>query len=150
MSCTYKISTQEKKSIVHVETYTKTIDGEECEVKIEQTWRWGYVIISDVEDAIDPANPDGLMVTDYSIDDQDLDDGCSLWFYFSDNTPEEARELFESAWDEEGYSGIEDLGWNQWDTEICFHGPLDVELLEQIEEEEEPEESSDKPTWPFS
>ena len=155
MSCVYKVSTQEKKSIVHVETYRKTINNEQYVVEIEQTWRWGYVIISGLEkDEINPENPDGLLVTDYSIEDQDLSDGCSLWFNFTSGTPDEERDLFEQAWDEEGYSGIEELGWMQWDTEIAFHGPLDVELLEEVEDEDEEEDDSDdgqsKPAWPFS
>lgn len=148
MSCTYKISTNEKKSIVEVETFTKTVGDQTYEVKIEQTWRWGWVIISDVEDTIDPENPDGLLVTDYSIDDQTFDDGCSLWFTYSDNVPDEEKELFESAWDDEGYCGIEDIGWSSWDTEIAFHGPLEVELLEQTDDEEE-EEEQPKKKWPF-
>jgi hypothetical protein len=148
---TYRISTQEKKSIVQVETFTMTKDGEDYRVDMEQWWRWGYVVISEVEDTIDPDNPDGLMVSDYSIDDQDLNDGVACYFNFSDNVTDEIKELFEQAWDEDGYSGVEDLGWMQWDMEMCFHGPLEVELLEQVEsdESEEPADPS-KPVWPFS
>lgn len=150
MSCVYKISTEEKKSICQEEIFTRTVDGVDYEVRMEQWWRWGYVIISGVEkDEIDPTNPNGLLVTDYSIEDQDLDDGVSLWFNFSENTPDEMKEEFEAAWDEDGYSGIEDLGWSQWDTEMTFCGPLNVELVEEVEDEEE-EDSGDKPTWPFS
>lgn len=152
----YKISTEEKKSICQEEIFHKIIDGQSYAVTIEQWWRWGYVIISGVEkDEIDPANPNGLRVTNYSIEDQDLSDGVSLWFNFTDNVPEEERDLFEQAWDEDGYSGIEDLGWNQWDTEMTFCGPLNVELLEEVEDQDVEEEDADnssqtKPTWPFS
>ena len=149
MSCTYKISTNEKKSIVQEEILTKTVGDETYEVRMEQTWRWGYVVISDVEDTIDPDNPDGLTVTDYSIQDQDLNDGCSLWFTYSDNVPDEEKELFEQAWEDEGYAGIEDIGWCPWDMEMTFHGPLEVELLEQTEDEEIDETPPSKGKWPF-
>jgi hypothetical protein len=149
MSCTYKISTLDKKSIVQEEIFTKTSGNESYEVRMEQTWRWGYVVVSEVEDTIDPDNPDGLMVTDYCIEDQDLSDGVSLWFTFSDNVPEEERKLFEEAWEEDGYAGIEDLGWTPWDMEMMFHGPLEVELLEQTEDSDEEEQQPSKGTWPF-
>lgn len=155
MSCVYKISTLDKKSICQEEIFHKIIDGETYAVTMEQWWRWGYVVITDVDkDAIDPENPNGLLVTDYSIDDQDLNDGVSLWFNFTDNVPEEERDLFEQAWEEDGYSGVEDLGWNHWDTEMTFVGPLEVELLEEIEDTPESDCDSErdpsKPVWPFS
>lgn len=156
MSCTYKISTEEKKSICQEEIFERTVDGETYRVTMEQWWRWGYVIVSGVDkDEIDPKNPNGLLVTDYSIEDQDLSDGVSLWFNYSDNVPDEMREEFESAWDDDGYYGVEELGWSQWDTEITFVGPLDIELLEEVEDDAEVDEDADdssqsKKAWPFS
>lgn len=150
MSCVYKISTEDKKSIIHTEIFTKTVGDQYYEARIEQTWRWGYAVISDVEkDSIDPQNPDGLLVSDYSIEDQDLEDGVALWFYYSDNVTEEMIEEFEAAWDEDGYQGIEDKDWSQWDTELVFIGPLNIELVEEVEDEEEEESPPAKGTWPF-
>jgi len=156
MSCVYKVSTEHKKSIIHTEIFWKTIGDVKYEARIEQTWRWGYAIISDVEkDSIDLENPDGLLVSDYIIEDQDLDDGVALWFYYSDNVTDEMKEEFESVWEEDGYSGVEEKDWSMWDTELVFIGPLEVELLEETEDEEddEPEDTgkttTPKSTWPF-
>jgi hypothetical protein len=148
MSCVYKISTQDKKSICQEEIFERVVNGVTQRVTMEQWWRWGYVIISGVEkDEIDPTNPNGLLVSDYSIEDQGFDDGVALWFNYSDNVTDEEKEQFEAAWDENGYEGIEELDWSQWDTETTFIGPLEIELLEEIEEEEE--EDSPKGTWPY-
>lgn len=148
MNCTYKISTLEKKSICQEETFTKTVGDQSYEVRIEQWWRWGYVVISEVDHTLDADNPDGLVVSDYCIEDQDLNDGVALYFHYSKNVSDEEKELFESAWEEDGYSGIEDIGWSQWDTETTFVGPLEIELIEQTDDEPEPVQPT-KGTWPF-
>lgn len=151
MSCVYKISTEDKKSIIHTEIFHKTIDGEHYEVRMEQTWRWGYAVVSDVEkDSIDLENPDGLLVSDYCIEDQDLEDGVALWFYYSDNVTDEMKEEFETTWDEDGYEGVENKDWSLWDTELVFIGPLNVELVEEVEDDDDAEENVvSKGTWPF-
>lgn len=151
MSCTYKVSTRDKKSIVQTEIFIKTVDGVAYEARMENTWRWGHAVISDVEkDSIDPSGD--LLVSDYCIEDQQYDDGVALWFYYSDNVPEEVREEFEQAWDEDGYSGIEENGWLSWDVETTFIGPLEVELIEEVEDEEDEDDDSipnKQGTWPF-
>ena len=151
MSCVYRISPKDKKSIIHTEIFWKTIGDEKYEVRMEQTWRWGHAVVSDIEkDSIDPENPDGLLVSDYCIEDQDMDDCVALWFYYSDNVTDEMKEEFETTWDEDGYSGVEEKDWSLWDTELVFIGPLEVELEEEVEDEEDDSEPVvSKGTWPF-
>lgn len=151
MSCTYKVSTEEKKLIVQEEIFQMTKDGKFLEARIEQTWRWGYAVITDVEkDSIDPANPQGFEVTGYDIDDQDFQDGVSTWCRYSDNVPDEMRIEFERAWEDDGYEGVENLGWSQWDVETFFYGPLKVELLEEVADEESEEDiPPSAAAWPF-
>lgn len=147
MTC--KISTLDKKSIGCTETFEKIIDGETYRVDLEQWWRWGYVIVDENADEIDVSNPDGLIVTDLSINDQSFDDGVSLYFYFSQNMTDELKKEVEELWDDEGYWGLEEAGWEMIDTETVFHGPLEVENLgDTVEEEEQPDDG--KPKWPFS
>lgn len=154
MSCVYRIATEDKKSICQEEIFERTVDGETYRATMEQWWRWGYVVVSGLEkNEIDPTNPNGLLVSDYCIEDQDLSDGVSLWFNYSDNVPIALKEEFEAAWDEDGYCGVEELGWNQWDNELTFIGPLTVELIEEIEDEDIEEDDRDdaaKSAWPFS
>lgn len=150
MSCTYKIATQDKKSIVHEEFFRLDQGDQTYEARMEQTWRWGYAVITDVEkDSIDPLNPNGFLVTDYDIEDQDLVDGVALYFHYSDNVTDEMKEAFELAWDQDGYEGVENLGWTQWDMEMTFLGPLEIELLEEVEDEEEEDVGTYSNTWPF-
>ena len=150
MSCTYKVSTLDKKSIVETYIFHKTIDGELYEARCEQTWRWGYSTISGVEkDSIDTENPDSFVVTDYETEDGDLDDGVALWFYYSDNVTQEMREQFEAAWEDSWFEGVENLGWEQWDRELVFYGPLEVELLEEVEDEEQEYSPPQPGKWPF-
>lgn len=152
MSCVYRIATEDKKSICQEEIFTRVVDGETYKVRMEQWWRWGYVVVSDVDkDEFDPKNPNGLLVSDYCIEDQDLSDGVSLWFHFDENVPIAMKEEFEAAWDADGYCGVEELGWSQWDSELTFIGPLSIELLEEVEddEEEDDRDESSKSAWPF-
>lgn len=142
MSC--KISTIDKKSIITTEEYTNG----DYSVFFETVWRWGYVVVEENADDIDVSGDD-LLVTDYSIIDQDFSDGCSFFWRFTDNVPEEVREQVEQFLEEHDYSEIEELGWNQWDTEIVFVGDLEIEQLDDEEEVEE-EVDPNKPTWPFS
>ena len=144
----WKIETATKKAIVVTETFFKTDGDQTYRMNIETTWRWGHVIVSDDVHDLDLVNEDGLEVSGFDIEDQEYDDGCALWFTFSDNVPEEIRELAESAWDEEGFYGLEELGWSHDDTETWFWGPLTIEDLGGDEEPEEPKEQP-KGTWPF-
>ena len=45
MSCVYRISPKDKKSIIHTEIFWKTIGDEKYEVRMEQTWRWGHAVV---------------------------------------------------------------------------------------------------------
>ena len=142
MSC--KISTIDKKSIITTEEYTNG----DYSAFFETVWRWGYVVVEENADDIDVSGDD-LLVTDYSIIDQDFSDGCSFFWRFSDNVPEEVREQVEQFLEEHDYSELEELGWNQGDTEVFFVGDLEIEQLDDEEEVEEEVDPS-KPTWPFS
>ena len=148
----FKVATREKKSIVVTETFEKTIDGILYRVDMENTWRWGSAIVSGddlTEDDLRQEN--GLEITGWEVDDQQYDDGVAMWFHHSDNTTEQMKEDFERLWDEDGYSGVEEDGWDLVDVETWFYGPLDIELIEEVETDEE-EESDEKPSsaWPFS
>lgn len=144
MSC--KISTLDKKSIITTEHYVKN----DYEVCFETVWRWGYVVVEEGSEDIDTSE-DHLTVTDYSIIDQDFTDGCSFFWTFSDNVPDNVREEIEQFLEEHDYSELEyEKGWTPWDTEIVFVGDLEIEQLDSEEEEVEEQPASDKPTWPFS
>lgn len=146
MSC--KISTLDKKSIVVTEYYTKQVGDEVYHFDVETVWRWGYVIVEENADDIE-IHDNELVVTDYSIVDQDYQDGTSLFWKFSDNVPDEVREDIEFFLEENDYSQVEELGWWLDDVVTVFIGDLEIEQLDD-DEEEEPVVDPNKPTWPFS
>lgn len=148
MSC--KISTLDKKSIVVTEYYTKRVGDEVYRFDVETVWRWGYAIVEEDADDIE-IHDNELVVTDYSIVDQDYQDGTSLFWKFSDNVPDEVREDIEFFLEENDYSQVEELGWWLDDVVTVFIGDLEIEQLDDDEEEEEePVVDPNKPTWPFS
>lgn len=147
----FKVSTQDKKSIVVTETFEKKVGDQWYRVDMENTWRWGYAIVSGEDLTEDDLKQEGgLEITGWEVDDQNYDDGVALWFNYSDNVTDEMKEEFERLWDDDGYSGVEENGWDLVDVETWFYGPLDIELVEEVETEEEPPSDSSKPAWPFS
>lgn len=150
---TFRVSTQDKKSIVVTETFEKKVGDRWCRVDMETTWRWGSAVVSGedlTEDDLRQEN--GLEITGWEVDDQQYDDGVALWFHYSDNVTEEMKQEFEQLWDDDGYSGVEENGWNLADVETWFYGPLNIELVEEVETEDDEGQSEDKPSsaWPFS
>lgn len=151
MSKTFKVSTLEKKSIGTTETFEKVVDGVTYRADLEHWYRWGYVILSGVENQEDLTQHDPLEVTGYDIEDQDFDDGVAAYWHFSDNVTDEMKEEVQTLWDEEGYSGLEENDWSHVDVETYFHGPLEVELISEEPDEEDRtgETVAPKSAWPF-
>lgn len=131
----YLIKNEEKKSVIETEIWTN--DSLQVSIEIEQTYRWGEFTIQ-CEDYIDPSNPAGFVVTDYDIEDQDLDDGCSFCIQnvqsaareLSDSDKEYIISLVETAWEEDMYTGLEDNSWYLDDVETTIVGPLTIEELD--------------------
>ena len=128
----YKISTIEKKSVVEKNFYVK----DDKTFYIEQGYRWGYFTTDEKPD-LENYDPNiGLMIYEYDVDDHSFDDGCWIEFYYDDEITEEEREQIENAWEEDWYEGIEASGWSEGDSEVWFHGELEVEdLPKQFEDE---------------
>jgi hypothetical protein len=95
----------------------------------EEGYRWGeFYCESDEQPEIDLDNADGynLNESDYDWELTSLDDGCwADWTFPEDMTEEEQSEI-ETAWEEEYFEGMEELGWSQDDTEYILQGPLEL------------------------
>lgn len=129
----YKISTTEKKNIRQVEQW----GSDKYSFDIEQWWRWGYVTIEvrddeefDIEAITE--NKNGFWATDYSIIDQEMDDGVAMDINTYGN--EELREEVDAMFEDEGYLSLEEAGYSCEDIETTFFGKLEVELLEQYDD----------------
>jgi hypothetical protein len=122
---TWILKTLHKKSAVERQFWYK--DGK---VLIrEEGYRWSeFYCESDEQPEIDLDNADGynLSESDYDWELTSLDDGCwADWTFPEDMTEEEQAEI-ESAWEEEYFEGMEELGWSQDDTEYILQGPLEL------------------------
>jgi hypothetical protein len=68
-----------------------------------------------------------MYYTEYNYELDSLDDGWYGDVIWPDDMPEEERERLEEIWDEDWSAGWENEGWDQYDTECWFHGPLSIE-----------------------
>ena len=122
---TWILKTLHKKNAVEKQFWYK--DGKV--IIREEGYRWGeFFCESDEQPEIDLNNADGynLSESDYDWELTSLDDGCwADWTFPEDMTEEEQAEI-ESAWEEEYFEGMEELGWSQDDTEYILQGPLEL------------------------
>lgn len=145
MSKTFRVSPLEKKSIQSTDIYEKTIDGVLYRAELEHWYRWGYAVLAGVENKEDLTQGDSLEIYGYEVEDHNYDDGVAAYWYYSDDTPEEVREEVERLWDE---GSLEENDWSHIDNETFFHGPLEIELVSE-EEDDAGETVAPKSAWPF-
>ena len=121
---TWQLSTQEKKSVTQVETWTNG----EFTAQLEIGWRWGRWDFETKPDLSD-YNPE-VQTEVYSIGDikdSELSDSCwQEWTWPEDMDPDEIERL-EEIYNDEGTEGLENEDWSNDDTEYYVTGPLNVE-----------------------
>lgn len=143
----YKVSAKYKKSTLEKETW---VSNENPHKFFHKTvgWRSGSFIVSLSEDEFEDAkeHSDDDEFFPYECRYSELigcDDGCWEDFEYSDNFTDEEREVVENAWAENGYDGLEELGYFNSETDIILIGPLELELQEGDDSEYEADETSD-------
>ena len=126
---TWKLSPQHKKSAVEQMFFYN--DGKV--IIVEQGWRWGtFTVESDERPLTDLelVNAEGYELgcidNDESWELSEMTDGCWLDVTAGRNATEEDVAAFEQAWEEDGYDGVEELGWSNDDTEYYYYGPLEL------------------------
>jgi hypothetical protein len=125
---TWKLSTAEKKNVYQTFFFTK----DDKTIEVQEIWRWGSLIgqFSEKPSNLDLANPnsydlDELNALGWELDD--LEDCCSVDFDFLELEDEEEQDRIVEAFDTNYIEGIKDLGWDDVDTEVVFHGELNLE-----------------------
>lgn len=103
-------------------------------ISVEQGFRWAtFKVDSDERPLTDEElrNEDGYELSCIANDEcwemWDMIDGC--WCEIqaeSDSTTDDDVSEFETAWEEESYDGVENLGWRNDDTEYAYYGPLEL------------------------
>ena len=125
----WKLSPQNKKSAVEQMFFYN--DGKV--IIVEQGWRWGtFTVESDERPLTDLelVNAEGYELgcidNDESWELSEMTDGCWLDVTAGRNATEQDVAAFEQAWEEDGYDGVEELGWSNDDTEYYYYGPLEL------------------------
>jgi hypothetical protein len=125
----WKLSPQHKKSAVEKMFF---YNGSKA-IIVEQGWRWGtFTVESDERPLTDSelVNEDGYELgcidNDESWELSEMTDGCWLDIDALRDTTEEDVTAFEQAWEQDGYDGVEELGWSNDDTEYYYLGPLEL------------------------
>jgi len=126
---TWKLSPQHKKSAVEKMFF---YNGSKA-IVVEQGWRWGtFTVESDERPLTDLelVNEDGYELgcidNNESWELSEMTDGCWLDIDALRDTTEEDVTAFEQAWEQDGYDGVEELGWSNNDTEYYYYGPLEL------------------------
>ena len=126
----WRIATVQKKSAVEREFWVHSDKG--WTVVRENVYRWGTILV-ETEDHnppdIDLENAHGIDMysTDYNYELDSLDDGCWADWEFPDDMPDEEREKVIEGFDEDSYDYMESNGWYNDETEVWFHGPLEMQ-----------------------
>jgi len=147
----YEVSVEPewKKSITELVSFRKPVEGEENQYKWitqDQGWRWGkwvgLVTEEELQELKEDSERESCEPDCYEGLEMDyLDDGVWLYYEKSENVTDEELEKFEEAWDEDGYDGVYELGWEDWGTETFVNCTLKIELTGEVEVEEEDEKN---------
>jgi len=121
---TWTLKTLHKKSAVEKQFWYK--DGKV--IIREEGYRWGeFYCENDEQPVIESEDGEyNLSESDYDWELSSLDDGCWAGWTFPDDMTEEEQAEIETAWDEDYFDGMEELGWSNSDTDYILQGPLEL------------------------
>ena len=151
----WEIRPEEKKCVYMRTTYYVSDDSEIAAGKkfyMDEMYRWGRCVVrSDEKPTYNTEDPYGIPfeLSDYEIDDQESDDGCSLDFAFDedDEWTEEEKAYIEELWEQDQWSAFDENEIYADDCDTQYYGPLEITCVDDTPEPAE----TPKPTggWPF-
>lgn len=160
----WTVSTKDKKQVFEHELWQK----DDWVIRRIYGYRWGTILVEtegDEPPVLDQDSGPGadavnMYDLDYNYDLDSLDDGWYGDVVWPDDMPEEERDRLEAIWDEDWSAGWEEEGWDQYDTECWFHGPLEIvrsadikewdeNITDKLNVETEEEVIKEMPVWPF-
>lgn len=148
----WEVKTLDKKNVFQRTTFTVPSDGEIAAGKIfymVEWYRWGRCVVRSNEKPThieEESYQIPFELGNYDIEDQELDDGCSLDFMFEDEDgwTEEEKQYIHNLWEEDGWLSFEEHGIEADDCDIDYYGPLEITCIDETIDPEKP-----KGTWPF-
>jgi len=136
MSKKYALSAATKKNVIEREYFfNETLN---LGMTIESLWRNGTWIVELKEGEELPKGSDTgfYLYESDAFEEVEMDsmfDGCGTDFELDmDEEDEEYATIMEDveeAWDEAGYAGLEEKGWEHSDTDVIIYGELELEEL---------------------
>ena len=125
----YVLENLDKKSVYTREYWS---DDDDNSFEVEEMYRWGKTILelteeeaAEIRTAIE--NGDSVFASEYTIYDQDLQDGCSMCFEECVGT---TVDELDKLWDNGGFSSFEEAGWNFDDCDVQYVGPCAFDVYE--------------------
>jgi hypothetical protein len=127
----YKLTTEQKKSIVDQNFFEKEIDGRTLTFSIKNIWQSGYLTFeSEGFPYIDLRNENGFPVfASIQVIDLITEKGCGHEFEFFSGFIGKEEEDVQKLFAEEGFSALEKNGWRQTAIKTWFYGPLVLRSL---------------------
>jgi hypothetical protein len=123
-----EVKSNVKKSVEEREYY---VNEEGRRFEAITLWRWGKFVLDLEEYELNDLRSDTeqtISVTDYNIEDQELDDDCGFSIESDDLSRDELEALY-LAYDESFYEAFEKAGYFHDDTETIIFGGFTVEEI---------------------
>ena len=126
----YSITNKYKKTVQEHLLWQK----EDMVIRVITGFRWGKYVIE--------ANSPPTLNVDYqfeaiNMNDVDgaemeyLEDGWFSVIEFPDAMAEMERDRLQAVWDEDSFEGFEEEGWINYDTEVWFEEPIEINVEEK-------------------
>ena len=127
----YKLSTEQKNSIVDQNIFEKEEDGRTLTFSIKNIWQSGYLTFeSEGLPYLDLKNENGLPVfAAFQVIDLITEKGCGHKFEFSSSFGAKEEDEVQKIFAEDGFMELEKHGWRQTSLKTWFYGPLVLSSL---------------------
>jgi hypothetical protein len=121
----YKITNTEKKDVSDKTQWVKVLkNGKKLYLEDEVWYRWGQVLVEEDprENGWKPGEP--LVTDDFNRMDHHLEDGCWTDVHGKEELSKKEQKLIEESY------FLDDAGWEAYESEITFYGPVEIEEVE--------------------
>jgi hypothetical protein len=122
----FKIVSIDKKSVADKSMFMKTHKNGKKIYLEEETWyRWGWAIVEEDPRENGWVEGEPLNANDFNVQDWSLEDGCWTDRHGVEDLSKREQKLLEEV------TFIDDAGWECYDSELTFYGPVDIIEIEE-------------------
>jgi hypothetical protein len=121
----FRIQNVEKKDVSDKSCFKKTLkNGKKLYLEEEVWYRWGWAIVEEDPRVNGWKEGEPLVTDDFNRINHHLEDGCRTDRYGVEDLSKKEQKLLEDV------TFIDDAGWELYESEITFYGPVDIEEVE--------------------